>query len=204
MIVTISNEYGSGAVGIAKRVADELGYELVDQQLPVVVAKRLNVPVEVVEAGEDSGRTLGERLLTGLEMATPELAQASSLTEPFDEELLRAVEDAVRERAARGDAVIVGRGAGMILKGWAAGVLRVFMRAPREWRIVHVVETTKTDAKTAAAEIDRIDRARAAHLRDWYGATFGDPSQYDMCIDTAGLGVERAVAAIVAAVRAPS
>ena len=59
MIVTISNEYGAGAVGIAKRVADELGYELVDQQLPVVVAKRLHIPLEDVEADEDTGADAG-------------------------------------------------------------------------------------------------------------------------------------------------
>jgi len=113
VVVTISNEYGSGGLAIAKRVADVLGYEYVDQQLPVVVAKRLRIPPEAVDASEDAQRSLGELLLTSLERATPELAQASA-TEPFDEELFRAVQDAVREYAARGSAVIVGRGASAI------------------------------------------------------------------------------------------
>ena len=78
MIITISNEYGSGALAVAKRVADALGYEYVDQQLPVVVAKRLHVTPEAVEAKEDTGRSLGERLLSELERATPELAEASA------------------------------------------------------------------------------------------------------------------------------
>ena len=201
MIVTISNRYGAGALAIAKRVADELGYEYVDRELPVVVAKRLSVPVEVVEENEDTGRSLGERLLTGLEMATPELAASSMGAQPFDEELLRAVQTAVREYASHGNVVIVGRGGGVILKD-RDDVVRVFMSAPRDWRIGHVVETTGADAKTAASEVDRIDRARAAYLRDWYGAAFGDPSTYDLCIDTAALGQDGAVATIVAAVRA--
>lgn len=201
MIVTISNQYGAGALAIAKRAADALGYEYVDRQLPVVVAKRLDVPVEVVEENEDSGRSLGERLLTGLELATPELAASSMGAEPFDEELLRAVQAAVREYASHGNVVIIGRGAGVILKD-RSDVVRVFMRAPREWRIAHIVETTQADAKTASSEVDRVDRARAAYLRDWYGAAFGDASTYDLIIDTAALGEESAVAAIVAAVRA--
>ena len=60
MIVTISNEYGSGAVAIARDAAAALGYEFVDEQLPVVVAKRLQSSPEEVEAAEDtqpSGKT---------------------------------------------------------------------------------------------------------------------------------------------------
>ncbi len=129
MILTISNEYGAGALEIATRVADALGYEYVDHQLPVVVAKRLHVTPEAVEANEEAERTLGERFLSSLERATPELAAASA-AEPFDEELLRAVQDAVREYASHGNVVIVGRGASAIL-GPRSDVLRVFIYAPR-------------------------------------------------------------------------
>ena len=199
MIVTISNEYGTGGLAIARQAADALGYEFVDRELPVVVAKRLNIPPEDVDAEEDADRTLGERLLSGLELATPELAE-SSAAEPFDLELLRAVQAAVREIAQRGNAVIMGRGAGAIL-GASAGVLRVFMHAPREWRIAHVIETTGADRKTAAAEVDRIDRARTAYLREWYGAVFGDSRAHDLCIDTSSFAREDASGLIVAAVR---
>ncbi|HTX59665.1 MAG TPA: cytidylate kinase-like family protein [Verrucomicrobiae bacterium] len=199
MIVTISNEYGSGAVAIAARAAQALGYELIDRQLPVVVAKRLSVTPEEVEAGEDTGRSVGERLLTGLELATPELA-AQSAQEPFDEELLRAVQTAIREYAARGNAVIVGRAAGIVL-GARPDVVRVFMHAPRDWRVARVVESLGVDERTAGGEIDRVDRARAAHVRDWYGATFGDSRLYDLSIDTRTFGAQSSAALIVAAVR---
>jgi cytidylate kinase len=199
MIVTVSNEYGAGALAIAKRAADELGYEYVDRQLPVVVAKRLSISPEEVEANEDTGRTLGERWLTSLERSTPELAESSS-AEPFDEELLKAIQNAVREYAARGDVVIVGRGAGIVL-GPSPGVLRVFMYAPREWRIAHVMNAFGTDRKTTEAEIDRIDRMRASYLSDWYDAKFGDPGNYDLCIDTSRFDQGRCAGLIVYAVR---
>ena len=101
MVVTVSNQYGTGAVAIAQRVAAELGYGFVDRELPVVVAKRLNVPVDVVEENEDSGRSIGERLLTSLEMATPELAPSTTIAQPFDETLgERRAEVAPGERYA--------------------------------------------------------------------------------------------------------
>jgi cytidylate kinase len=198
VIVTVSNEYGSGALEIAARVADELGYEYVDRQLPVVVAKRLQVSPEAVEANEDAAPTLGERFLTVLERATPELAETAA--EPFDAELLRAVQAAVRDYAARGNVVIVGRGASAIL-GARPDVLRVFIHAPRDWRIGRVVATIGVPPQVARSEIDRIDHARAAYLRDWYGLQFGDSRNYDLCIDTSRFDAVRSAALIVAAVR---
>lgn len=200
MVVTISNEYGSGALAIARRVADVLGYEFVDQQLPVVVAKRLHISPEAVDANEDAQQSLGERLLTSLERATPELAQASA-AEPFDEELLRAVARAVREYAARGSAVIVGRGASAIL-GAGNDIVRVFMYAPREWRIARVAHASGVRRQLAEAEVDRVDRARSAYMRERYGVTFGDAREYDLCIDTSRLHEAQSAALIVSAVRA--
>jgi CMP/dCMP kinase len=199
VIVTVSNEYGCGALAIAKRAAQELGYEYVDRQLPVVVAKRLNLSPEEVAANEDSAPSLGERWLTSLERATPELAQ-SSTAENFDEELLHAVQEAVRDYASHGNVVIVGRGAGVIL-GARSDVVRVFMHAPREWRIARISREFGIDRKAAQSEVDRVDKARTLYLRDWYGATFGDPLLADLSIDTAQFGEIQSAALIVQAVR---
>lgn len=199
MIVTISNEYGTRALSIAKLAAVQLGYDYVDRQLPVVVAKRLRVTPEEVEAAEEATRSLGERLLSGLEVATPEVTP--NLGETFDAACLREVQTAVRDYAAQGNVVIAGRGAGVIL-GRRADVLRVFMHAPRDWRVHSVMELFGEDEKNASAEVDRIDRARRAHVRDWYGVDFGDPAIYDLSIDTATFGIEASAELIVAAVRA--
>ncbi|MHB8178648.1 MAG: cytidylate kinase-like family protein [Vulcanimicrobiaceae bacterium] len=198
MIVTISNSYGSGAVAIAHELAVRTGYEVVDRQLPVVVAKRLHVLPEEVEAAE-AGKTVGERVLAGLELATPEL----TLSEPevrFDEACLREVQEAVRAYAAKGDVIFLGRAAFAIL-GRRRDVLRTFLHAPRDWRIHHVAEDLRVDERVAAAEVDRIDTARRAHVRDWYGLDWGDPKQYDLCIDTAGFGMDAVVELLVQAVR---
>jgi len=200
VIVTVSNEYGCGALAIALSVARELEYEYVDQQLPVVVSKRLRVSPETVDASEDGGRSLGQRLLTSLERATPELAQ-SSAAEPPDEELVAAVADAVRDYASRGNVVIVGRGASAIL-GARDDVLRVFMHGPRAWRVSNIVAATGERPETAEAEVDRVDRARSAYIRQWYGRTFGDVRDYDLCIDTSRLTADQCTALIVAAIRA--
>jgi cytidylate kinase len=198
VIVTISNLYGSGAVAVAHRVADALHYELIDSQLPVVVAKRMQITPVQAQAVDETGRSLGARLLSSLELATPEVV-VSGFGETFDEEYVREVQEAVREFAARGDVVILGRGASAIL-GRRPDVLRVFMYAPRDWRVERIASQYGLDRKMAGAEVDRIDKARRAHLRDWYNVEMGSPALVDLAIDTATFGEERSAELIVAAV----
>jgi cytidylate kinase len=198
VIVTISNLYGSGAVAVARRVATALHYDLIDSQLPVVVAKRMQITPVQAAAAEETGRSLGARLLSSLELATPEVA-VSGFGETFDEEYVREVQEAVREFAAHGNVVILGRGAGAIL-GRRPDVVRVFMYAPRDWRIERIAEDFNIDHKAAAAEVDRVDRARRAHLRDWYGVEMGSPAVADLAIDTATFGEDGASRLVIAAV----
>lgn len=197
MIVTISNRYGSGALAAAQTAARILGYEYVDEQLPVVVAKRLHTSPEEVDREEERGTTMSERMLRMLELATPEIPAGGS---SFDEECLREVQQAVREYASHGNVVIAGRGAHAII-GRRPDVLRVFMYAPRDWRIGHVVQGTNADEKTAAAEVDRVDKARADYLRRYYDLNWTDPANFDLMIDTSSFGLEKTAELIAAAVR---
>jgi cytidylate kinase len=197
VIVTISNRYGSGALAVAQRAAGILGYEYIDEQLPVVVAKRLRTSPEEVDREEDRGTSMSERMLRVLELATPEVGAPSTT---FDEELLREVQQAVREYAAHDNVVIVGRGAHAIL-GRRRDVVRVFMYAPRDWRMRHLMETTGVDEKTASAEIDRIDKARAEYMRRWYELNWTDPINFDLMLDTSSFGFAKAADLIATAVR---
>lgn len=199
MIVTISNEYGCGARVIAEAAAQALGYRFIDKELPVVVAKRLFTSPQAVDAAEDTNRNLGERLISGLEAGTPELALSTEVPASFDRDVFRAVQEAVREFAAGGNIFLFGRGANAVL-GRREDVLRVFMHAPRDWRIRHIAEAGHVDERTAIAEIDRIDKARRAYMREYYDVDWGDPRFYDLSIDTARFGQEHSTGLIVHAV----
>jgi cytidylate kinase len=201
MLVTISNRYGCGAIAVAARIAQQLGYALVDEQLPVVVAKKLKTSTQAVESAVEGAKSISERVLRALESGTPELRPAPGPS--FDESVMREVQAAVRECAARGNAVIVGRGANAIL-GARQDVLRVFMHAPRDWRIEHVAQAYGIDRRTAATEVDRIDRARTEYMRTYFDMSWSDAQNYDLCIDTSVFGEGGSAALLVAAVRARS
>jgi len=201
MIVTVSNQYGAGAIEIAHRAAAQLGYRIIDRELPVVVAKRLGTSPDAVSASEDTSRNLGERLISGLELGTPEIALTSREQASFVRDCFREVQLAVREFAARGKVFIIGRAAHVIL-GRRDDVLRIFMHAPREWRIGRIVDAMQVNEQEATAEVDRIDRARRAYVHDHYQIEWADPKNYDLCIDTARCGPDGSAALIISAVQA--
>ncbi|MDQ2680677.1 MAG: cytidylate kinase-like family protein [Candidatus Eremiobacteraeota bacterium] len=200
MVITISNQYGTGALGIARVLAEQLRYTFVDKELPVVVAKRLQSSVEAVEAAEDTSRSMSERLLSGLEMATPEVG-AGAEGAMFDEQCFREVQVAVRDYASQGDCILIGRGANLIL-GRRGDVLRVFMHAPRDWRMHHIMKQVQVDEPSAAAEVDRMDRARARYIKRYYDREWTDLANYDIALDVARFGAQGCVQIIADAVRA--
>lgn len=200
MIVTISRAYGAGALAVARALADRLGYRLVDEQLPVVAASRLGTSAEVVETVAERPRGFGERVLEQLGGGVPETAQPPA-NDPVPAETREAIEDAVREEAAEGDAVIVGRMGSAILAG-RADLLRVFVHAPLAWRVAHVVESLHVSEAAARAEIARIDEARRTYAREGYRAQWGDPRNYDLVVDTSRFGVDGSASVIACAVRA--
>lgn len=198
-IVTISNEYGTGATGVGERVAQALQYQLINEQVALAVAQRLQISEQEAEAAEDTRRSMGERMLASLGRATPELA-GPSLSAVLDDRYIAEMRNAVLEYAARGSVVILGRAAGTIL-GRRPDVLRVFLHAPRAWRIEYVLNLHGGGEKDVAAEVDRVDAARRAHVRDVYRVEFADLHQYDLALDIAQLGHDLCASLIVTAAK---
>lgn len=202
MIVTVSRQYGALSLSVSRRVAERLGYRLVDEQLPVVAAWRLGTSADVVETMSERPRRFGERVLDQLGGGVPEAAQPPD-SDDFPVETRHAIEAAVREEAAAGDAVIVGRAGGAVLRG-RPDLLRVYVHAPLAWRAARVAQSLAIDEAAARAEIARIDDARRTYARDGYRIDAGDFANYDLVIDTSRFGVEGAADIIVDAVRAAS
>lgn len=203
MIVTISREYGAAGLAVADGVAHALGYELLADQLPKAVAARLGTSPEEVSARESNDAPFSERVLRGLGAGTADVATglASPAVDEFDESVRREIERAIRETAALGNVVILGRSAAAVL-GPRPDVLRVFLTAERAWRIQRVVETFGIARSRAAHEVDRVDAERRTFTRARYKIAWGDPHFYDLIVDTSRFGVDWAVELVVAAVRA--
>ncbi|MGH7702785.1 MAG: AAA family ATPase, partial [Gemmatimonadales bacterium] len=117
MLITISRQFGAGGSQVAKLVAEQLGWSVVDNEIVDQVAIRAGLSPAEVAAQDERPMSFVERLARTLaassqEFVLPEAGVPSTLEEPS---LVRITEAVVKEAAAHGRVVLVGRAAPAVL-----------------------------------------------------------------------------------------
>src|SRR5258706_12562266 len=87
--ITISREYGSGGGEVATRLARRLGWQLIDHEVVVEVAKALGVSEAEVEARDEYTEGLVSRILSSLQMVEPIMLVNSATLPVADEKKYR-------------------------------------------------------------------------------------------------------------------
>ena len=86
--------------------------------------------------------------------------------------------------------VIIGRCADDILKD-EKNILKVFIYSDMDDKIKRVTTHYNIDKKNALKEIKRINKLRSNHYKHYTGKNWGMPDNYDLCINSDLLGVEK-------------
>ena len=200
-IVTISRMYGSGGSEVAARVAKLLGWSLYDNDFVDAVAERLGIPVSEVQAREERTPSLVERLASALAVASPEiLPPPTEQLPPSEERLADVTRRIIEEVVARGNAVLVGRGAQSVLAR-RAGVLQSCCYAPRDALARRAAERKRVSLAEAEKIVDEINKQRDQYVRTTFKRSWKAHENYHLCVNTEWLGIEGAAQAIVEAAR---
>jgi CMP/dCMP kinase len=206
-VVTISRQFGAGGSSVAEIVARDLKAEVVDKKLIEEVARRLDVSTADVEAETERPDRLLERLVRSF--ATLEPAMGAGWTPPFPDPwfdprkaIVQLTQQVIREVADSGNVVIVGRGAGFLLKD-RPDVFRVFLRAPEDVRIGVLMGRFRWDEGEARRRMHETDANRAAYTRQLYKHDWCDPDGYDLIVNTGRLTYRTAAEIILRGVRQP-
>jgi cytidylate kinase len=207
-IVTISRQYGAGGSSVAALVAVDLGAEVVDKKLIEEVAVRLSMKTSDVEAEAERPRSLLERLVRSF--STLEPAMGAGWAPPYPDplydprkEIINLTEQVIREVADAGNVVVVGRGAGFVLRDHP-GVFRVFLRAPENVRTHRLMERLGLTEHETRRKMHETDSNRAAYSRQLYGRDWCDPDEYDIVINTDRISYAAAAEMILCGAREPA
>lgn len=201
-VITISRQFGSGGSIIAARVAHELEWPLLDNELVEAVAVELRVSVSEVEAREERVSSLVERLANALAMGSPETLPTMLEAPPrlSDQQLLDVTRRVVEEQVAKGSAVLVGRGAQLMLAARTDG-LHVLCYGPRAALIARVVERTARTPDEAARVVDDTNRQRTEYVRKHWSRAWLAHENYHLCVNTAAFGIDGSVGLVLDAAR---
>jgi len=123
-VVAISASYGAGGSQIGPTLAEHLGVPFLDRAIPARVAGELDVPLDdAISHDERTSASWIERMLAGFigldNGPAPLPADAVS-----SDDVRRATERLLREQAATGEGVILGRASVLVLRA-EPDVLRV-------------------------------------------------------------------------------
>jgi cytidylate kinase len=204
-VVTISRQFGAGGSSVADIVAAEIHADIVDKVLIDRVAAQLQLKPSDVEAETEHPRRLFERLVRSFSTLEPGLGAAWTppYPDPFYDarsEIIHVTEEAIRESAASGNVVIVGRGAGYLLRD-SPEVFRVFLRAPAQVRIRNLMERFGWSESEAGRKMHETDANRAAYIKQLYGLDWCDPDEHDLIINTGRISYPTAADIILHGVR---
>ena len=203
-VVTLSASYGAGGSQVGPRLADRLGVAFLDRVIPTTVAERLAVPLADALAHDDAVRSVLERMLMRFAPAAQAFSGAATPTDLVDERtFLRATENVIRERAATGSGVILGRAAAVVLRD-LPGALHVRLDGPAERRLAQAMELEGVDRETAERHMRETDRAREAYVQQFYGVDGRDATLYHLVIDSTALALDACVELIALAAAARS
>ena len=192
--ITVTRLFGSGGSEVARRVAEALGWRLVDGAFVDGIAKGLRATPADVRAIDERAPSLAERLADALALGSGEVQSASLSTPmpPTEQRIAEVTREVIEKAVARGPVVVVGRGAQAYL-AQHDDVLHVHCYAPHE----ALVERTMAREGISEEEADRMvktrNQQREAYVKRMFGRSWLAPEHYDIMLNTAWLGQDRCV-----------
>lgn len=167
VIITISREHGSQGKYIGE-----------------LIAKKLNIPYYYKEmiglAAKESG--LDKDFISEINTNSDPLHSLYLSTSPVGF-AMQAQDQIIRKIAEKGSCVIVGRAADYVLRD-NNNVVRIFIHAPKEYRIKNVMEMYGDSEKDATKNVEKSDKARSNYYKTISSLEWGNANNYDLSIDS--------------------
>lgn len=190
LTIAISRESGARGDTIGRRVGKKLGWQVYNQEVLEYISQEGSFRDDVTEnLSPEAAQWAAERLQ--LLLREQNLSQHPAILN---------LAKIVLALGARGEAVLVGRGAGCILP--AASTLNVRIVAPLADRIAYMSQWLRLTVEAAAEQVRLRDARRADFLETHFHRRPGDIHHYDMLLNSSFLGEDVCAELIIQAARA--
>lgn len=182
-IVTISREFGSGGRELGKRLAESLGVAYYDREIITAVAQRSGLAEEYIASISERGVdayypiTFGHTFSYSTGHIDPQV------------EVMAEQNKLLKSLAEKGDCVIVGRCADVVLRDCKPFNLFVYADLPSKLarcRARQSQEEEKLSDHELKRRMTKVDKDRARYRALLTDSRWGDKSAYQLCVNTTG------------------
>ena len=193
MIITLGRQHGSNGHDIARQLAADLGYKCYDKEIVDHAAESSGFSKEIFDSYD-------ERRVASYILPSPHY---TGVNEGFrlNMQVSAAQFDAIRSLADEGDCVFVGRCADYILRS-RQDMVSVFIMADMDFRIKTMMARRELTEDQAKKLIRQVDKDRSSYYKYYTDQIWGESENYDLCINSALVGVSGAVEVIKAYITA--
>ncbi len=188
-VVTISRETGSIVNELVQRISQELEIDIIDGKIIHEVAMSVRMSDKVVSYLDEKTRSILDNWI--LYLKTTRFLRA--------DQYVRHLTKVVAAIGEQGGALIIGRGANLILP--PEETLRVRFIAPMEVRIRNIMREPGITEKEARQQILLKDAERRDSVKKNFKVDIEDPAYYDLVISTEFLETEQIVGIIKSALK---
>ena len=189
-IIAISRTFGTNGKGIGKAQAKELGYEFYDKDIMRIASEKTGLVEDYFKSDRSPSASLLYSLAMGLYsgQGVP-LHYNDSLS---DDRLFEIQSEIIREKADLGNCVFVGRCAGYVLRHYD-NCLNVYIDCDMKVRVEQISRRMELDEAAAKKLINKTDKKRRVYYSYYTSREWGNPQNFDLCLNTAKIGEEGAV-----------
>ena len=192
MIITVSRQFGSGGREVGKRLADALGLTYYDKELVTEISNHTDLNESYVSSVLESGGFRNYAFTFGRTMPF-----VSTTPAPVTDVLV-AQQKIIKAIGEKGNCVIVGRSADVILKDFKP--FRLFIYADNDSKIARcrarAPEGEHYTDKQMIRRFKEIDSGRRK-LHDLLGVhPWGDKAGYDHMINTTNVNIKAIIPAL--------
>lgn len=199
-VITIARQFGAGGKTLGTRVAKELGYTLIDEEIVEMVAREADVSAEWVDtvAQETGSEGIVKRLVRRIGPFSRGYVETAMEDRPgyINGDLYVGILHKIMPTIAEQDnVVIIGRG-GQYILAERPDTFHFLMIANIETRIAFMMEQYNLDRKKAQFVIDQQNKRRI-NLYRYFGRTdYEHPDLYHMVFNMNFLKIDEATKAV--------
>ncbi|MCQ2521976.1 MAG: cytidylate kinase-like family protein [Lachnospiraceae bacterium] len=193
-IITIGRQLGSGGREIGRKLSEDLGIPFYDQELLNEIARKSGYTKEILEKHDEKPTN---SFLYALAMGG---GFGMHFQKPLHLELYLAQFNTMKQLAEKGPGIFIGRCADYVFSD-RKDTFNIFFMADIEFRIKRIMERDGVTSDQAAEMCIKGDKARASYYNYNADHDWGDAKYYDLCINTAKVGIDKACEMIKMAIR---
>ena len=191
-VITISRQFGSGGRTVGRLVAERMGWEFYDKELVRKIAAESGLAESyILESGEYACSTNSFLFSWAMNAAA---GRNGSL--PMSDQLFIIQNNIIRDLAAKGNCVIVGRCSDYTLRD-RDDCLHTFIHADKAFRAGRIVRLYGGRTDSPEKRLKEKDDKRRTYYRHYTGRTWGAAENFDLALDTGRLGVEHCADIVV-------